>query len=67
MALLRHLFRLLLLYEAYLSSFKKVSDDGIYELQGAATCIDNSTGNVVAIVGSRSQDDIDERLLSMDS
>jgi penicillin-binding protein 1A len=42
-----------------LSSFKKVSDDGIYELQGAATCIDNSTGNVVAIVGSRSQDDID--------
>ena len=42
-----------------LSSFKKVSDDGIYELQGAATCIDNSTGNVVAIVGSRSQDDLD--------
>lgn len=32
------------------------SDDGIYKLQGAATCIDNLTGNVVAIVGSRSQD-----------
>jgi len=30
--------------------------DGVYEMQAAATCIDNSTGNVVAIVGSRSQD-----------
>lgn len=30
--------------------------DGVYEMQGAATCIDNSTGNVVAIVGSRSQE-----------
>ena len=27
-------------------------------MQGAATCVDNSTGNVVAIVGSRSQEDI---------
>ena len=26
--------------------------DGVYEMQAAATCIDNSTGNVVAIVGS---------------
>jgi penicillin-binding protein 4 len=30
--------------------------DGVYEMQAAATCIDNSTGNVVAIVGSRTQD-----------
>lgn len=30
--------------------------DGIYEMQAAATCIDNMTGNVVAIVGSRSQE-----------
>ena len=30
--------------------------DGIYEMQSAATCIDNTTGNVVAIVGSRTQE-----------
>lgn len=30
--------------------------DGVYEMQAAATCIDNETGNVVAIVGSRSQE-----------
>lgn len=29
--------------------------NGIYDMQAAATCIDNSTGNVVAIVGSRNQ------------
>ncbi len=29
--------------------------DGIYEMQSAATCIDNTTGNVVAIVGSRTR------------
>lgn len=39
-----------------LSGYKGVSDSGVYELQAAATCIDNSTGNVVAIVGSRSQE-----------
>lgn len=39
-----------------LSSYTTVSDSGVYEFQGAATCIDNSTGNVVAIVGSRSQE-----------
>ncbi|MCR5785483.1 MAG: PBP1A family penicillin-binding protein [Eubacterium sp.] len=32
-----------------------VDDDGIYELQGSATCIDNTTGRVVAIVGGRDQ------------
>lgn len=30
--------------------------DGVYEMQSSATCIDNTTGNVVAIVGSRSQE-----------
>ena len=30
--------------------------DGIYEMQSAATCIDNTTGNVVAIIGSRTQE-----------
>ena len=39
-----------------LAGYTTVSDDGVYEFQGAATCIDNSTGNVVAIVGSRSQE-----------
>ncbi len=32
-------------------------NDGIYAVQGAATCIDNKTGKVVAIVGGRAQDD----------
>ena len=36
----------------------ETDDDGIYSLQGAATCIDNETGLVVAIVGARSQDDL---------
>lgn len=30
--------------------------DGVYEMQSSTTCIDNTTGNVVAIVGSRSQE-----------
>lgn len=39
-----------------LEGFTGVSSEGVYEMQGAATCIDNETGNVAAIVGSRSQD-----------
>lgn len=35
---------------------QEMSSEGVYEFQSAATCIDNSSGNVVAIVGSRSQD-----------
>ncbi|MCD7981867.1 MAG: transglycosylase domain-containing protein [Clostridiales bacterium] len=35
-----------------------LTDDGIYELQGAMTVIDNETGKVVAIIGGRSQEDI---------
>ena len=39
-----------------LAGFTEVSDEGIYTLQGAAVCIDNSTGMVKAIVGGRTQD-----------
>ncbi len=34
-----------------------VTDEGIYELQGAITVIDNSTGKVSAIIGGRSQEE----------
>lgn len=39
-----------------LSMFTDKTDDGIYEVQGAAVCIDNSTGRVSAIVGGREED-----------
>lgn len=32
------------------------SEDGVYELQASATCIDNATGYVCAIVGGREQE-----------
>lgn len=38
-----------------LAEFTEVNEEGVYTLQGAATCIDNSTGRVVAIVGGREQ------------
>lgn len=34
----------------------RVGDNGIYELQGAATVVDNRDGKVVAIVGGRGQE-----------
>lgn len=37
---------------------EKNDETGIYNLQGAATCIDNSTGRVVAIVGGRTQEEL---------
>lgn len=37
----------------------KNPETGIYELQGASTCIDNSTGRVVAIVGGRTQNELE--------
>lgn len=40
-----------------MSSYTELSDDGVYKMQASATCVDNETGNVVAIVGSRSQED----------
>lgn len=39
-----------------LKQYTDVNDEGIYEVQGAATCIDNTTGFVTAIVGGREQD-----------
>ncbi len=41
-----------------LSMDEEKSEDGIYTLQGSATCIDNATGRVVAIVGGRTQPEI---------
>lgn len=41
-----------------LYAFVSVSDEGVYNMQAAATCIDNKTGNVVAIIGGRSQETV---------
>ncbi len=38
-----------------LAAFTEKNKDGMYELQGAATCINNTNGRVVAIVGGRHQ------------
>lgn len=38
-----------------LQDFSEVNDEGVYTLQAAATCINNDTGYVSAIVGGRSQ------------
>lgn len=38
-----------------LSFSKEVKDNEVYSFQGAATLIDNTTGNVIAIVGGRNQ------------
>ncbi len=43
--------------DSRLSSFTE-KNEGVYKLQGAATCIDNKTGYVVAIVGGRKQKSI---------
>ncbi len=42
--------------DKYLAQYTDVNDEGIYTFQGSATCIDNNTGKVVAIVGGRSQE-----------
>ena len=42
--------------DSALEDFTEKSDDGMYKMQGAAVCVDNDTGYVVAIVGGRSQD-----------
>ena len=39
-----------------LSGYTGVNDEGVYELQASAVCIDNDNGYVRAIVGGRSQD-----------
>ena len=38
-----------------LAEFTEIGEDGVYEMQGSAVCIDNDTGFVVAIVGGREQ------------
>lgn len=47
-----------------LSNFKKKMDDNVYRVQGAATCIDNSTGYVVAIVGGRKKSQVEYHTLN---
>ncbi len=43
-----------------LTAFKeKDASTGMYQMQGAAVCIDNSDGRVVAIVGGRSQSELE--------
>ncbi len=39
-----------------LTKFEDQNEEGVYLLQGAAVCIDNDSGRVVAIVGGRSQE-----------
>ena len=38
------------------AGFTEMNEEGIYELQASAVCIDNETGYVVAIVGGREQE-----------
>lgn len=38
------------------AEFTEMTEDGIYELQASAVCIDNETGCVAAIVGGREQE-----------
>ena len=42
--------------DSILESYQDKNKEGIYEFQSSATCIDNSTGYVVAIVGGRSNE-----------
>lgn len=44
--------------DAKLEEYNTKNTNGTYALQGAATCIDNATGRVTAIVGGRSQEDV---------
>ncbi len=39
-----------------LKGFTKVDEEGTYQMQGAAVCIDNDSGRVAAIVGGREQE-----------
>lgn len=41
--------------DSQLAKFTDVTEDGVYKLQASASCIDNSSGYVTAIVGGRSQ------------
>lgn len=39
-----------------LSFYTSKNEEGVYDFQGAVTCVDNTTGRVVAIVGGRSEE-----------
>lgn len=39
-------------------NFVTTQEDGVFNVQAAATCIDNDTGKVKAIVGGRTQEDV---------
>lgn len=41
-----------------LADYEEKGDDGVYAFQGAATCVNNETGMVCAVVGGRSQEDV---------
>lgn len=41
--------------DTQLSEFTETGEDGVYKLQAAASCIDNASGLVTAVVGGRSQ------------
>ena len=43
--------------DSHLKGFTETQENGKYALQGAAVCVDNRTGYVVAIVGGRGTDD----------
>ena len=43
--------------DTHLKGFTEVQENGKFALQGAAVCVDNRTGYVVAIVGGRGTDD----------
>lgn len=45
-----------------LEGFVNRGTNGVLDMQGAAVCIDNETGYVAAIVGGRTQDDVDTSL-----
>lgn len=42
------------LLDEKLSPYTEQNEEGVYKFQGAAACIDNRTGRVIAIVGGRS-------------
>lgn len=43
--------------QTQLAEFDEKTEAGIYTLQGAATCVENETGRVVAIVGGRGENE----------
>ncbi len=41
-----------------LADYEEKNDDGVYAFQGAATCINNESGMVCAVVGGRTQEEV---------